>query len=396
MAPTSPDNPISFDDVESFELTIGTAEIAIGMDALTVLMNDWVFAYDDAPLRDFSFETDDDGRLVMSGKLDKVIDIGFEIESDLELVPSGEIRARPHDIDVLGFIGGGFLDAIGLSLEDMVDTRSAAGVRVDGNDLYLDPLRILPPPAMTGTITAFRVEPGRLVQVFGDTTDAQMPADEGTARNFMRFDGGTLSFGKLTMADAILVVIDQDPADPLDFSIENYALQLVAGYSRTRKDLGLDVYMPDLDDVRRGADAAVAPPRSDSPVRETARPVVERNVEKVRPWSVTSYWQRLHADRRNAQLGAMSRAFVNEDAAGEPDPQYSLPEPDSPYYAEAAAWALIEGANRGDTRGAELATGYRWGDRTLLEHVRAIEQQAEEQNDRRTAQLARRYLRAAS
>jgi hypothetical protein len=70
MAPTSPDNPISFDDVESFELTIGTAEIAIGMDALTVLMNDWVFAYDDAPLRDFSFETDDDGRLVMSGKLD--------------------------------------------------------------------------------------------------------------------------------------------------------------------------------------------------------------------------------------------------------------------------------------------------------------------------------------
>lgn len=91
----------------------------------------------------------------------------------------------------------------------------------------------------------------------------------------------------------------------------------------------------------------------------------------------------------------MSRAFVNEDAAGEPDPHYSLPERDSPYYPEAAAWALIEGANRGDTRGAEIATGYRWGDRALVQHIRAIEKHAEEQDDRRTAQLARRYLRAA-
>lgn len=91
----------------------------------------------------------------------------------------------------------------------------------------------------------------------------------------------------------------------------------------------------------------------------------------------------------------MSRAFVKEDAGDGPEHRYNLPERDSPYYAEAAAWALIEGANRGDTRGAELATGYSWGDPALIEHMRTIEQQAEEQDDRRTAQLARRYLRAA-
>jgi hypothetical protein len=263
MKPTVPGRPVSFDDVESFALTIGTAEIAIGMDVLATLMNDWVFAFDDAPLRDFSFETED-GRLHMSGTLDKIVNIGFDIVADLTLMPSGELRARPVDMNVLGFIGGGFLDAIGLSLEDLVDTRDAVGVRVDGNDLYLDPLRILPSPRMTGTITEIRVEPGRLVQVFGDTAAARDPADGAPGRNFMRFEGGTLAFGKLTMADAILVVIDQDPADPLDFSIVDYALQLVAGYSRTRKDLGLDVWMPDLDDVRRGA-ASAGPPRTDPP-----------------------------------------------------------------------------------------------------------------------------------
>jgi hypothetical protein len=91
----------------------------------------------------------------------------------------------------------------------------------------------------------------------------------------------------------------------------------------------------------------------------------------------------------------MSRAFVNEDAGGEPDPHYSLPHPDSPYYAEAAAWALIQGADHGDSIGAERATGYRWGDETLVGPVREILEEAEANGQDRVAQLARRFLRAA-
>lgn len=91
----------------------------------------------------------------------------------------------------------------------------------------------------------------------------------------------------------------------------------------------------------------------------------------------------------------MSRAFVNEDAGGGPEPTYSLPDPDSPYYAEAAAWALIQGADQGDSVGAELATGLRWGDEHLIPQVRKILEEAEEGGQDRVAQLARRFLRAA-
>jgi hypothetical protein len=91
----------------------------------------------------------------------------------------------------------------------------------------------------------------------------------------------------------------------------------------------------------------------------------------------------------------MSRAFVNEDAGGDPDPSFSLPEPDSPYYDEAAAWALIEGADQGDSLSAEAATGYRWGEPRLIPHVRAILEDAESGGQERVAQLARRFLRAA-
>ena len=91
----------------------------------------------------------------------------------------------------------------------------------------------------------------------------------------------------------------------------------------------------------------------------------------------------------------MSRAFVNEDAGQPREPDYRLPDPDSAYYDEAAAWALIQGADAGDSRSAEEATGYRWGDPLLAEQVEAILSQAEAQDQHRVAQLARRFLREA-
>ena len=91
----------------------------------------------------------------------------------------------------------------------------------------------------------------------------------------------------------------------------------------------------------------------------------------------------------------MSRAFVKEDANPEPEPEYGLPDPDSPYFNEAAARALLEGANQGNTKSAELATGYRWGEPLLIPCVRAIRVDALDQGDERRVQLANRYLRNA-
>jgi hypothetical protein len=88
----------------------------------------------------------------------------------------------------------------------------------------------------------------------------------------------------------------------------------------------------------------------------------------------------------------MSRAFVNEDAGGEPEPRFVLPKRDDPGYDEAAAWALLEGANVGNSRSAELATGYRWGEARLRPHVERILAKARDQGDGRLVQLAERFL----
>ena len=66
----------------------------------------------------------------------------------------------------------------------------------------------------------------------------------------------------------------------------------------------------------------------------------------------------------------MSRAFVNEDAGNDrPAPTYDLPAREDPSYDAAAASALLEGARVGDTMSAEDATGYRWGEPRLMQHI---------------------------
>ena len=89
----------------------------------------------------------------------------------------------------------------------------------------------------------------------------------------------------------------------------------------------------------------------------------------------------------------MSRAFVNEDA-NEPEPRYVLPPRDDPGFDEAAAGALLDGADVGNSYSAEQATGYKWGDPALEVHVRRLLERAEAEGDDRRATLASRYLRA--
>jgi hypothetical protein len=63
--------------------------------------------------------------------------------------------------------------------------------------------------------------------------------------NYMYYRGGVLRFGKLTMHDTDLLIMDAEPEDPFDFFLDQYNAQLVAGYSKNTPDHGLVVTMPD-------------------------------------------------------------------------------------------------------------------------------------------------------
>jgi hypothetical protein len=77
-------------------------------------------------------------------------------------------------------------------------------------------------------VTAVRIEGDRIVQTFGpDNTKALVPHYR--ARNYIYHRGGVLRFGRLTMTDSDLEIVDQSPSTPFDFSLPDYNRQLVAG-----------------------------------------------------------------------------------------------------------------------------------------------------------------------
>jgi hypothetical protein len=92
----------------------------------------------------------------------------------------------------------------------------------------------------------------------------------------------------------------------------------------------------------------------------------------------------------------VSRAFTKEDEGFVAPGRYGLPPRDDPGFEKAAARALLEAARNADTPAAEAATGFRWGEPRLQEHVRALLAEAEtlpeEERDRRFIRVARRFL----
>jgi hypothetical protein len=89
----------------------------------------------------------------------------------------------------------------------------------------------------------------------------------------------------------------------------------------------------------------------------------------------------------------MSRAFINEDAGAGEAPRFPLPARDDPGFDMAAARALLQGADLGDTASAESATGYYWGEPKLRALVERLREEARQDGNERLEQLAERFLR---
>lgn len=255
--------PVVFDDKNSFVIRLAYAEIGLTGDDITTLMNTHIFAYSGAPLKKLHVQTKG-SQLVQSGIMHKILDIPFEITADVSVTPAGLIRLHPVKTRILGVDGNSLMRAFGLSLEKILDLRKAVGVTVKGNDLFLDPTLILPPPRIEGHATAIRIEGNELVQTFG-TVDAALPLipPDTAAPAYMYYKGGVIHFGKLLMLDAQMQIVDLRPSGFFSFDLDRYKEQLVAGYSRTLPDLGLQVYMLGLDKLAANG-ASVASFKGDS------------------------------------------------------------------------------------------------------------------------------------
>jgi hypothetical protein len=253
-------SPPVFDDPTSYTMRLASADVSMDASSLTAMLAR-VFT-GSSPVKDLKLSIID-GQIVQKGKLRKGVEVPFSMKTNVAPTLDGRIRLHANSLKAVGIPVKGMLDLFGVELDNLMKMPGQRGIQVEGDDILLAPAALLPPPATEGRVKDVRISGDRLVMIM--VGSARPPGRPGTlpepkARNYLYFHGGSVRFGKLTMSDADLQLVDADPADPFDFFPGRYSAQLVAGYSRTTPRGGLKVLMPDYADI--GApNGKIVPPR---------------------------------------------------------------------------------------------------------------------------------------
>src|SRR2546425_1163982 len=209
-----PGRPPVFDDVNAYLVEIVSARVSMTAESLTNLMNDYVFAYPDAPLKGLKI-TIEGNELHQSGTLKKGVGVPFSMRATVAATSDGKIRIHPTTMKAAGFVPKGVLDFFGLELERLVKLKQTPAGNIVVDDLLLDPERLLPPAQIKGRLPKAWIENGLVFEQFGsaDKRPTLAPPDA-RARNYMYYRGGVLKFGKLTMEDTDLLLVDANQKNP--------------------------------------------------------------------------------------------------------------------------------------------------------------------------------------
>ncbi len=243
MLRTRKDDEPSLDDPESFVFLIEEGVIHANLGDIGTFAN---ANMPRSPLKKIVVAGEGD-QLRISGTLHKLlVPLPVEMVSTISAMPDGRVHLHITRIGVLKVPVKGLMRGLHLDIKDIVGPTPVSGVEVSGNDLYLDTTKLLPPPHIRGLLTSITVAAPDLVLIYGNAPNDETKLAQW--HNFLRFEGGTVDFGKLTMHKSDLTLIDASDDAWFDLDLVNYQAQLVNGVSRMTPEAGLEIFMPDLNE----------------------------------------------------------------------------------------------------------------------------------------------------
>lgn len=237
-------NP-SFDDPESFVLEVQRGIIHANIGDISHYLNTGSVA--GSPLTNISL-TGSGNQISLHGTIHKLhIPLPVGLDGTLSPAPGGRIHLHVDRLSVLKLPVKGLLGNFHVSSADLMGKTSIAGIEASQNDLYFDTQKLLPAPHIHGTLTRIRVINPDIEVMYGDAQNDAARTEQW--HNFLALKGGTLDFGKLTMHNVDLIMIDASKDAWFDLDLVNYQAQLVNGYTRMTAQAGLEIFMPDLDEL---------------------------------------------------------------------------------------------------------------------------------------------------
>ncbi len=258
----------SFDDPESFYLNIKTGVLRANIGDIGNYLN--AGGLGNAPLKNVTL-SGNGNQIKLTGTLHKVVPLPVDVLGQIAALPDGRIQIHVTKIDVLKIPFKALLGGLHVTISDLFNSKDIAGLQVVGNDIFLDTQKLLPPPHIRGQLSAIHVMNPDLEAVYGNAETEAARVEQW--RNFLRLSGGSIDFGKLTMHNVDLVMIDISSDPWFDLDLTNYQKQLVNGYTRMTPEAGLQIFMPDLSTIPQNTatqnigiewmkNRAIAPPKA--------------------------------------------------------------------------------------------------------------------------------------
>jgi hypothetical protein len=235
-------NP-SFDEPDSFVLDVKTGVVHTNVGDLTNFLNQGLT---NSPLKNVTLSGDGD-QIKLRGTLHKIVPLPIELAGTIAVAPANRIQLHVTQLSVLKMPVKALLGEFHLSLSSLFSPGNISGIEVSGNDIFFDPVKLLPPPHIRGELTGVRIVNPDVEETYGNAQEDVTRVAQW--RNFLQLRGGTIDFGKLTMHHVDLIMVDLSDDAWFDLDLAHYQEQLVNGYTRMTPEAGLQIFMPDLDTI---------------------------------------------------------------------------------------------------------------------------------------------------
>lgn len=241
---THPGGVASLDDPSSFRVEVITGTTFISMTDLSRALDEGVLK--NSKLRNIKISAHGSQEIEIRAVLHRMIPLPVQLTGEIKPTADGRLEIHVKSVKVLKIPFKGLMHLARLDASDFIGVKDSHAVQFKGDEILLRTEALLPAPAKSGKLTAVHfARNGDLQEDYG-TADARAKLfRRGHVQNFMSLEGGAVRFGKLTMTNADMTLIDSSPGDWFEFDLAHYRRQLVAGDMHMTSSGGLLVFTPD-------------------------------------------------------------------------------------------------------------------------------------------------------